>query len=332
MNAIFRTVLRLPPITKNELISFCTGQLKFVRLRAVSIVAMLLFLVVSVPVLGQTGTIREADKAFEQREYAVARGLYSQSRDVIRSGNEKDREEWKRLTTQIVRCQTALGNMEQATEEYFLLCRLDPLTPLDGIPLPWFVPLDAKQLKPAREKTAEDWLDPMKSTLRGPSATLLAAAILSTSNHPAKNSKGKQHLRNLVNAFDTQPGDDKKTREDKAQRIQREVALLAGILLWPAERIPKLRKTSDLLPLQRILEQLPENQRAGPYFLYGRAARQVGQSEDAVIAWMRVPILYPENRPLAAEALREAADVLKSLGRTDQAETLLREAEELSGR
>jgi C4-dicarboxylate-specific signal transduction histidine kinase len=40
---------------------------------------------------------------------------------------------------------------------------------------------------------------------------------------------------------------------------------------------------------------------------------------------MRLPILYPENRPLAARSLQDSARALNQLGRTEQAETLLRE-------
>ena len=49
------------------------------------------------------------------------------------------------------------------------------------------------------------------------------------------------------------------------------------------------------------------------------------QWEPAALALMRIPILYPEQRALAAAALLQAARSLESLGRTDEARRLYRE-------
>lgn len=276
---------------------------------------------------------READQAFAQKKYATAKQLYSDARDKIR--DEKDRGEWKRMSTQIVRCQTALGDMEQAAEEFFLLCRVDALTPLDHIPLPWFVFLNPKQGTKPREKTAEDWLDPLQNKVKNPAAILLAAGILSVSNNSSKRNQGMQQLRNLAGMLDADTAssdkiDSDKSKKDPAFQVQQDAAMLAGAMLWKS-RIPSLQDASNLTPLRRFLDKIPEQHRAGPLYLYGRAAKQVGDNEEAVLAWMRIPILYGENRPLAAEALRETLEALKKLGRMDQAETLRKEAEALFG-
>lgn len=276
-------------------------------------------------VFGQNSLSREADQAFAQGKYATARQLYSNARDKIR--DEKDRAEWKRMSMQIVRCQTALGDREQAAEEFFLLCRIDPLTPLDYIPLPWFVPLNPKQGTRPREKTAEDWLDPLQNKTKSPAAMLLAAGILSISNNSSKQNQGMQQLRNLAGFLDSETDSSDKNKKDTAIQIQQDAAMLAGVLLWKEQRIPMLRNASELIPLRRFLDKIPESQQAGPLYLYGRAAKQVGETEEAVLAWMRIPILYGENRPLAAEALREASATLKKLGRMEQAESLQKEAE-----
>jgi hypothetical protein len=51
--------------------------------------------------------------------------------------------------------------------------------------------------------------------------------------------------------------------------------------------------------------------RAGPYYALGRAFAHHKQSDDAALSLLRVPILYPEDRPLAAAALLEAGRALE---------------------
>lgn len=271
----------------------------------------------------------DADIAFEKQDFVTARESYIRQREQFRDAEHVER--WKKTTTQIVRCSTALGDAERAVEEYFLLCRVEPSTPLDHIPLPWFTPLNSSTGTQPRMKTAEDWLDPLQTKIRSPSATLLAATVLATGRDNAKRLRGLQILRDLASLPEssTPESDTKTDPKDKNASLQRQTGQLANVLLWK-QQIPRLRSKNDLAPLRRQLEQLPESLRAGPWFLFGQAARQAGEHEDAVLAWMRVPILYPENRPLAAEALREAAKSLEKLDRVEQAEKLRREADELT--
>ena len=70
---------------------------------------------------------------------------------------------------------------------------------------------------------------------------------------------------------------------------------------------------------------MPAELRAGPYYVVGTARAQWQQPERAALAFLRVPILYPENRRLAASALRLAATALEQLDRPDEAAALQRE-------
>jgi TolA-binding protein len=65
--------------------------------------------------------------------------------------------------------------------------------------------------------------------------------------------------------------------------------------------------------------------RAGPYFLAGKALARHGRHEQAALALLRVPILYPEQRGLAAECLLLAAGQLKMLDSKAEAAALYRE-------
>ncbi|MDR0337289.1 MAG: hypothetical protein LBI18_09385 [Planctomycetaceae bacterium] len=281
-----------------------------------------------VGIVGATD-IAEADAAFERKNYTTALELYRQTRQ-----NQKDAN-WKRLTIQMIRCCLAQGDTEQAVQEYFLLCRVvDSAPPLEWIPLPWFVPIEAVMGMSLREKIAETWLDPLRNSSPNSSpnspqnsspakppnilaATLLAAGTLSVSPNTEKQRRGYQILRELETLWETA----KTTPNIQESAFQRHIALLATALRWK-QRIPNLKNQSELLPLQRILEQIPESCQAGPLFLFGQAARIVGDHETAVLTWMRIPICYSENQLLSVEALREAAQSLEKLGRFDQAKRL----------
>ncbi|MDR2115723.1 MAG: hypothetical protein LBP87_05015 [Planctomycetaceae bacterium] len=296
-----------------------------------SVIFHVLFLFFCItPTAGAT-EISEGDAAFARKNYAAALELYSQARQ-----NQNDHN-WKRLTIQIVRCCLAQGKTERAVQEYFLLCRVDPAPPLEWIPLPWFVPIETATGRGLREKNAENWLDPLQTKSPNLAATLLAAATLSVSPDSAKQLRGYQLLRNLAKALETSETSSTSPKTPESQEsaaqhhLQHHVALLATALCWK-QRIPTLKKQSaqnqsaqnqsPLTPLRRILDQIPEPYQAGPLFLFGQAARIVGDHETAVLTWMRIPILYSENVPLSIEALGEAALSLEKLGRFDQAKQL----------
>jgi tetratricopeptide (TPR) repeat protein len=270
----------------------------------------------------------EADVVFAQKNYATALELYSRVRQT-------QKDDWKRLTIQIIRCCLAQGETERAVLEYFLLCHVEPTPPLEWIPLPWFVPVEKAIGMSLREKTAEDWLDPLQTNKPNLAATLLAAGTLSVSPDQAKRRRGYQLLRELETILETPKSEPKpeKEKSNKTSEVQdavfrRHVSLLATALRWK-QRIPTLRNQTELTPLRRILDQIPEPFRAGPLFLFAQAVRMVGDHETAILHWMRIPILYSENTPLAVEALRESALSLEKLERFDQAKRLRLEMAEL---
>ena len=67
------------------------------------------------------------------------------------------------------------------------------------------------------------------------------------------------------------------------------------------------------------LDGFPVAVRAGPYFVRGAALAHHQASEDAALDLLRVPFLYPEDRPLAAAALFEAARSLETAGQVEAA-------------
>ena len=256
--------------------------------------------------------LARAKRSFDQRDLRTALALFIEYRDSIKGTEE--RQEWFSTTFQIIRCNKGLGHNNDANQQFFLLCHLEPLMPpLELMSLPWAGTsgiLDSSAI----EKTAEDWLK--KPSIGG---QFLAAAILSASAQPQRQSQG---LSTLTQLSRTSFSDDAKQTAE--QKYHRHVAVLASALLWK-QRIPTIRSPNELAPLRNVLTMIPEPCQAGPLLLLGRAEAQAGEDEQAVLHWMRIPILFPDESPLAVEALESAAKSLEKLGRGDQAAGLRRE-------
>jgi len=76
---------------------------------------------------------------------------------------------------------------------------------------------------------------------------------------------------------------------------------------------------------RQTIERLPEELRAGPSYVLGRALAQRGEHETAALTLLRVPILYPRETELAAAALLEAGRALERLEQREEAAGLYRE-------
>jgi TolA-binding protein len=74
---------------------------------------------------------------------------------------------------------------------------------------------------------------------------------------------------------------------------------------------------------------MPAEVRAGGYFVVGEALSRVNKPEDAALAYLHIPLVYNQQRVVAADALVAAAKEHEKLGRGEQAAGLYREV--LSG-
>jgi tetratricopeptide (TPR) repeat protein len=236
----------------------------------------------------------EADKRFARGEFDAALNLYREAR-------ASEPRPWVRrqITARIVWCHRSLGQMEWAGKEFLdVLLAGDPTTPYFAcIPLAWF-PSPASL---SMERTAQEWLG--RDEL--PAAVLLGASHLMSS---ASRGKALEKLNKL--AADPDP----------------RVRLLAVAQTWRP-----LVVTADERQLARwraTIAEMPEPLRAGPYYVLASAEAQRQNWEEAALAWLRVPILYPEHRLLAARSIVEAGRSLEKLGRSGQAAGLYREAVE----
>lgn len=233
----------------------------------------------------------EADRRFAAGEFDGALALYVEARN-------REPRPWVRrqITARIVWCYRALEQPERAGAEFLdVLIPADPDTPYFAcIPLAW-VP---GQPSLAVERASAEWI----RRDQVPAAVLLGASHLVSTNY-------RNAAIERLNRLATDP--DKR------------IALLAYAQTWRAVVV-----TADPQQLDRwreAIERMPEPLRAGPYYVVGLAEAHRQRWEAAALAWLRVPVLYPEQRLLAARSLLDAGRSLERLGQSDEAVGLYRE-------
>lgn len=222
---------------------------------------------------------------------------YQASLDAYLTALRAEKRKWvqRQELAAITWCYRNLGQIEQASASFLALYRSDPTTPhFAAIPLIWSAgPPDA-----ATERRAAALL----ADTGQPAGQLIGASWLLTG---AKRAEALRTLRSLTNAEDAR------------------IIFLAEAQTWRTQ-LATLGQ-ADVSRMQARIEAMPPAIRGGPYFLLGTAQAALGQSAQAALAWMRVPINYPEDRTLCAEALLAAGSELATINRTAEARGLFRE-------
>lgn len=242
---------------------------------------------------------------FEQGQTAYQSGDYATALASFRAAMQAEPREWvkRRLMARAVECFREQRQMERAGELFLNLYRLDPTTPDIGvIPLQW----TATPTTAAEETPARKWLNDAQS----PAAQLLGASWLLATPDRAK------ALETL-----TQLATDKDATKDKR------IAMLAEAQLWRARMA--VTKLEDLDLWRKQLSRWPESLAAGPYFVLGEAYRRLDQHEPAAWSYLRIPIMFPEQRGLAASALDAAARQIEQLEHSEEAQLVRQELERL---
>lgn len=227
---------------------------------------------------------------------AYEEGRYDAALLAFRQALQSEPRQWVRqqIFAHLVRCHVLQGQSERAGEQFLLLVRADPHTRhFDCIPLAWL----PRQPSPALEQAARQWLKQPE-----PVAQLLGAShLLVTADAPA----ARERLVQL------------------ASHPEQRIAQLATAQTWRAalaradeEQIAKWEQT---------VAAMPEGLRAGPYYLLGVAWMRRQQWESASLAFLRVAILYPHQRALAAQALLDAGHCLEQLDQKPAARHLYEE-------
>lgn len=230
----------------------------------------------------------EGDRLFAQRKWDEALRAYM-------SADTHETRAWVRreLWVQIIWCHRYLDQDHLAGEYFMALLASDPATPFfDCIPLVWIT----REVSPTLETKAQQWLQHSQSAVQ-----LIAASHLLGTPHRAQ---AIERLRDL--RFD---GDTR-------------IAALARAQLW---RTQAAITPNTLAEWEKSLADIPENLRAGPYFVLATGFSRQLQPEAAALSYLKVPVLFPRERRLAARALLEAAQESTRLGRSEDARLLQRE-------
>jgi len=200
----------------------------------------------------------------------------------------------RRLLARIVECNAETGQIEQAGETFAALIQSDPQTPdFAVIPLNWGTVRTTAGL----ESIAGRWLSAKSASVK-----LLGASWLLSS---AQRNQAVAALNRLASDPDAR------------------VAFLAKGQLWRTEVVTVT--DASISKWQDVIRRMPEPLRAGPYFVVADALARREQPQQAALHWMRIPILYPQQRQLAAEALWGAANQLERIEQTPEALALYRE-------
>jgi tetratricopeptide (TPR) repeat protein len=231
-----------------------------------------------------------ADALFDARQWADALAKYQ-----IAARGEKRRWAQRWIIARLVECSQRTGNIAMAAEYFLGLVRDDPATQyFPRIPLAWL----PGETRPELEQLAEKWL----ARSGEPAAVLLGASYLLTGQ---KQGAARAKLDELTASADPR------------------IASLAEAQTW------RIRFTTtdpaELATWANKLDRFPEPLRAGPYVVLARAFFFQRQFESAALSAMRVPILYPDQRELAAEGLWLAAESLRSLEKKTESAGVCRE-------
>ncbi|HEY5313687.1 MAG TPA: tetratricopeptide repeat protein [Pirellulales bacterium] len=230
-----------------------------------------------------------ADELFAKHEFAPALEKYQRAAHA-----ESRRWMLRQILARIVECARESGQTALAGDTFLALVRDDPTTSFFRlIPLAW-LPVEPR---PELEKRASVWLarPDAPAVLLGASWLLIGA--------------GQQQALARLEGVATSPDPS--------------IAALAEAQTWRVRFAAA--DGGELAAWRDKLERFPAGIRAGPDLILGRALLFHRQTEPGTMALMRVPILFPDERTLAAEALWLAAEALRAGHQPREAATLYRE-------
>lgn len=224
---------------------------------------------------------------------------FSEALRLLGRSLEEEERRWVRreILSQQVQCEKQLGHFGSAATKFLTIMESDPETHYyKQIPLIW-----ASQEVTEEEKTrARQWIESTMATAR----LIGASFLLDDPNH---GETANQLLKKLATHPDAR------------------IFGLAHPQSWRRKIVAGKVTAQDLVSWTRRLDRIPEDLRAGPCYLLGRAHMGRNQYDRAARLFLWLPIVYDEDRQLAARSCLEAGHALAMAGRKEQAATLYRE-------
>ena len=231
------------------------------------------------------------DREMREGRFAEALAAYAQAFSEESRGWVR-----RKLLARSVRCLKHLDRLVPAVETFLRLVQSDPQTPyFADIPLGWrTVPLTSEG-----ERRAQVWMQPSQ-----PEAARLIGASWLLATH-----RREAAIATLVAL---------------RSRADSRIAMLAQAQLWRTQ--VATAGADELARWARLTARMPHALRAGAYDTRARGLAARGRSQEAVLTFLRVPILYGDREPaLAAAALLDAGEQLERQGQPVEAGVLYRE-------
>lgn len=238
-------------------------------------------------------THASANQKFAARDFESAVDLYRQAfRD------EPRRWVQRKILARVIQCYHNTKRDGEAAKMFARLTQDDPETIyFDTIPLAY----ELRRCPSDVRSVVQDWL----SAGNRPAERLLAASWLLVDN------------RDVAIA----------TLKELGRDASANVSSLAVTQLLRAEMLTL--QESRIAWWREHVDSMPSTLRGGAYYLLGKSYARFGKTDDAVLAWLRVPVMYRDDVELSQRSLIESARVLTDSHR-DEAKRLYRDAIEWS--
>jgi tetratricopeptide (TPR) repeat protein len=241
--------------------------------------------------------------SYREAQQAISVGKFEAAVERLVQAQKDETRPWAKraIRAESIRVLAALGQWESAVDQFLLLVQDDPQTRFFYLcPIKW---LGNASIAADRARAL--------LTSRDPVQQLLGASWLVPGRDQAE---AIQVLESLTADLDP--------------RVQK----LAETQLWRV-RSMNLGSINDrqLEVWENKLAELPKNMRAGPWYLIAEVQMKRKQSESAIINWLRLPILYPDQYSLSASALYQSSLLLDNLDRKEEAQSLQNELRQKFG-
>ena len=239
----------------------------------------------------------KADSLWQEHHYREALKFYDRAM-------KQEKRTWLRreLLARTIWCCKYVGDYGSAGTRFLLLLRSDVETRhFDAIPLAW----TNEQLDESLDQRLRRWWDMEEN----PPAILMACSFLLQSTN-ARNSPSGSASSSSASSGSTSDnrGDHDITLSDIRRRLGRlsrsedtRIAALALAQLWRTSA--HTANAAEIARWRGTLPRFPSSIRAGGDFIVGIALARAGEHETSSLLLLRIPILYPRHRSLAASAL-----------------------------
>jgi tetratricopeptide (TPR) repeat protein len=234
--------------------------------------------------------------AHEAGRGARSEGRLDDATAALRQAKREELRAWavRQVMADLTGCYLEAGRIDSAGDEFLGILASDPATRhFDVVPIAW----RGVALSPTVETRASAWL----ATRKSPAAALLGASWL----------------------LATRRGEAVTVLEEISRSTDPRLAALAAIQLWRTKIVTAT--PDEVRRWQAQLEKIPTEIQAGGWYILGDLLARQEQPEAASLAYLKVPILFRQQRPMAADALLAAGKQLEKMSQNRQAAELYRE-------